>query len=112
VTLHHRREPVRPGARRQHEALATLATLIGSGEQVCQFAGTGHCGSSRSDGNEAGLGRADGGQPLSPEADSADTIKLGDADSSGMLALAQLTQSGPFLAHTHRNGPVRRHTHR
>jgi predicted GNAT family acetyltransferase len=34
----------------------------------------------------------------------ADVHELGDADAAGMLALAQLTQPGPFLARTHTMG--------
>ena len=36
-----------------------------------------------------------------------DIVTLGDADAPEMLALAQLTQPGPFLAHTHVMGTFR-----
>ncbi|MFC5526051.1 GNAT family N-acetyltransferase [Rhodanobacter ginsengisoli] len=39
-----------------------------------------------------------------PDDGSADIIALGDADAAEMLALATLTEPGPFLARTHRMG--------
>lgn len=41
---------------------------------------------------------------LTPAPDDGDIVALGDADAAAMLALAQLTQPGPFLANTHRMG--------
>ena len=40
-------------------------------------------------------------RPVQPESGSETILPLGDADAPEMLALAQLTQPGPFLAHTH-----------
>jgi len=37
--------------------------------------------------------------------DAGDMVALGDADAAEMLALATLTQPGPFLARTHEMGP-------
>jgi predicted GNAT family acetyltransferase len=39
-----------------------------------------------------------------PEAEDADVVELGQADSAAMLALARLTQPGPFEAETWRMG--------
>jgi len=41
---------------------------------------------------------------LAPESDTGDMLPLGDADAEEMVALAQLTRPGPFLARTHRMG--------
>jgi predicted GNAT family acetyltransferase len=40
-------------------------------------------------------------RPIQPESGSETILPLGDADAAEMLALAQLTQPGPFLARTH-----------
>jgi len=42
--------------------------------------------------------------PIESEDDPEDIQMLGDADAGDMLALATLTQPGPFLRHTHRMG--------
>lgn len=42
--------------------------------------------------------------PMTPEDDPDGIVPLGDADAGEMLALATLTQPGPFLRHTHRMG--------
>lgn len=41
---------------------------------------------------------------LAPEGADGEPVELGDADAAEMLALAQLTQPGPFLARTHTMG--------
>jgi predicted GNAT family acetyltransferase len=41
---------------------------------------------------------------LQGEADTTEVVPLGDADAPDMLALAQLTEPGPFLARTHTMG--------
>ncbi len=55
------------------------------------------------------LRRAEGVQmlamrPVEPEAGAEEVIELGDADAADMLALAQLTEPGPFLPRTHTMG--------
>lgn len=55
------------------------------------------------------LRRAEGVQmlatrPVEPEAGAEAVIELGDADAADMLALAQLTEPGPFLPRTHTMG--------
>ena len=42
--------------------------------------------------------------PLTPESHPGDIAALGEADADEMLALARLTQPGPFLARTHQMG--------
>jgi predicted GNAT family acetyltransferase len=42
--------------------------------------------------------------PMAPRDGPNEIIPLGDADAGEMLALATLTQPGPFLRHTHRMG--------
>lgn len=42
--------------------------------------------------------------PIAPETGPDEVIVLGDADAQEMLALATLTEPGPFLRHTHRMG--------
>jgi predicted GNAT family acetyltransferase len=41
---------------------------------------------------------------LAPAGTEVEAVDLGDADAAEMLALAQLTQPGPFLARTHTMG--------
>ncbi len=51
-------------------------------------------------------------RPIRPDDESDDIVELADADAPDMLALATLTQPGPFLAGTHRMGRflgIRRH---
>lgn len=43
-------------------------------------------------------------RPVAAEAGADDVVELGDADSADMLALAQLTEPGPFLSRTHTMG--------
>ena len=43
-------------------------------------------------------------RPIAPQARDRAIIELGDADAPEMLALAQLTEPGPFLARTHTMG--------
>lgn len=43
-------------------------------------------------------------QPVTPQAGDAQVIALDDADAADMLALAQLTEPGPFLPRTHTMG--------
>lgn len=43
-------------------------------------------------------------QPIAPVAGEDAVLELGDADAPEMLALAQLTEPGPFLARTHTMG--------
>ncbi len=43
-------------------------------------------------------------QPITPERGEEAVLALGDADAPEMLALAQLTEPGPFLARTHTMG--------
>jgi predicted GNAT family acetyltransferase len=42
--------------------------------------------------------------PIAPQAGDRAVVELGDADAAEMLALAQLTEPGPFLARTHTMG--------
>jgi predicted GNAT family acetyltransferase len=87
------------------EAVRALGALIGAGESV-------YVGQVPPivvpDGVSASR-RAMGVQMLAPAgrtfaAEGDDMITLGDADAAEMVALAQLTQPGPFLARTHRMG--------
>ena len=43
-------------------------------------------------------------QAIAPEPGKEDIVELGDADAAEMLALAQLTEPGPFLPRTHTMG--------
>ena len=43
-------------------------------------------------------------RPVAPQAGTGTLVELGDADAPEMLALAQLTEPGPFLARTHTMG--------
>ena len=43
-------------------------------------------------------------RPIAPQAGDCAVVELGDADAVEMLALAQLTEPGPFLARTHTMG--------
>lgn len=43
-------------------------------------------------------------EPVAADADQKDVVSLGEADAEEMLALATLTQPGPFLRHTYRMG--------
>ncbi|MEW5836489.1 MAG: GNAT family N-acetyltransferase [Pseudomonadota bacterium] len=87
------------------EALAALAALVGAGEQVYQL----QVPAITVPPGLAAVRQAWGVQmvattPLAPEPDAGDIAPLGDDDAAEMLALAQLTQPGPFLVHTHRMG--------
>jgi predicted GNAT family acetyltransferase len=87
------------------EALAQLAGLVGPGEQVYLLqvpaivVPTGLVALKRAHGVQM---LASG--PIAPDPDTGDMVSLGDADAGEMLALAQLTQPGPFLPRTHRMG--------
>lgn len=87
------------------EALAGLAGLIDAGEQVYQL----QVPPIAVPPGLAAVKQAWGVQmvalqPLAGGADESDIAVLGDDDAAEMLALAQLTRPGPFLAHTHRMG--------
>jgi len=87
------------------EALAALAALVGPGDQVYQL----QVPAITVPPGLAAVRQAWGvqmvaGAPLAPEPNAGDIVQLGDNDAAEMLALAQLTQPGPFLAHTHRMG--------
>ena len=87
------------------EALAGLAGLIDAGEQVYQL----QVPPIAVPPGLAAVKQAWGVQmvalqPLAGDADESDIAVLGDDDAAEMLALAQLTRPGPFLAHTHRMG--------
>jgi predicted GNAT family acetyltransferase len=43
-------------------------------------------------------------QPIAPQAGEHTLVELGDADAPDMVALAQLTEPGPFLSRTHTMG--------
>ena len=88
-----------------NEALAHLARLVGPGEQVYLL----QVPTIVVPNGLVVLKRAHGVQmlasgPITPGPDTADMVPLGDADAGEMLALAQLTQPGPFLPRTHRMG--------
>lgn len=86
------------------EALAALTALVGSGEQVYQLqvpeitVPPGLVAVKRAWGVQMVAQQPLAGEP------SADIVMLGDEDAAEMLALARLTQPGPFLARTHRMG--------
>lgn len=87
------------------ESLAALARLVGPGEQVYLA----QVPAIVAPPDLTMVKQAWGVQmvarePLAPEPDTADMQPLGDADAEDMLALAQLTQPGPFLARTHQMG--------
>jgi predicted GNAT family acetyltransferase len=87
------------------EALAALAALVGPGEQVYQL----QVPSIAVPPGLVAVKQAWGvqmvaQQPLGAGDDEGDIVPLGDDDAAEMLALAQLTQPGPFLARTHRMG--------
>ena len=87
------------------EALAHLASLVAPREQVYQLqvpaivVPTGLIALKLAHGVQMVAG-----EPIAPEAATKDIVLLGDADAAEMLALAQLTQPGPFLLRTHRMG--------
>ncbi|MFA6229009.1 MAG: GNAT family N-acetyltransferase [Rhodanobacter sp.] len=87
------------------EALAQLARLVAPGEQVYLLqvpaivVPTGLVALKQARGVQM---VASG--PITPDPDTSDMVPLGDADAGEMLALAQLTQPGPFLPRTHRMG--------
>lgn len=87
------------------DALAALARLVAPGEQVYQLqvptivVPTGLIALKQARGVQMVAG-----EPVAPAPDSSDMLALGDADADEMLALAQLTRPGPFLARTHRMG--------
>ena len=86
------------------EALAALAALVGPGEQVYQLqvpeitVPPGLVAVKRAWGVQMVAQQPLAGGPGD------DIVPLGDEDAAEMLALAQLTQPGPFLARTHRMG--------
>ena len=87
------------------EALAQLARLVAPGEQVYVLQVPAIVVPT----DLIALKQARGVQmvasgPVTPEPDTRDMVSLGDADASEMLALAQLTQPGPFLPRTHQMG--------
>ncbi|MGA0588401.1 GNAT family N-acetyltransferase [Dyella sp. KRB-257] len=87
------------------EALAALAALVGPGEQVYQL----QVPAIRVPPGLVAVKQAWGvqmvaEQPLTVGEDESDIVPLGDDDAAEMLALATLTQPGPFLARTHRMG--------
>ncbi len=83
------------------EALAQLARLVAPGEQVYVLqvpaiaVPTGLIALKQARGVQMVASA-----PIPPEPDTGDMVSLGDADASEMLALAQLTQPGPFLPRT------------
>jgi predicted GNAT family acetyltransferase len=89
-----------------HEALAALAALVADGEQVYQLqvpaiaVPPGLAVVKRAGGVQmvAEVAVAAGGESES------DIMPLDDDDAQEMVALATLTQPGPFLARTHRMG--------
>lgn len=87
------------------EALAALAALVGPGEQVYQL----QVPAITVPPGLVAVKQAWGvqmvaQQPLTADDDDSDIVPLGDRDAAEMLALATLTQPGPFLARTHRMG--------
>ena len=87
------------------EALAALTALVGAGEQVYQL----QVPTITVPPGLIALKQAWGvqmvaEQPLIVAEDESDIVPLGDDDAAEMLALATLTQPGPFLARTHRMG--------
>jgi predicted GNAT family acetyltransferase len=87
------------------EALAALTALVGAGEQVYQL----QVPTITVPPGLIALKQAWGvqmvaEQPLTVAEDESDIVPLGDDDAAEMLALATLTQPGPFLARTHRMG--------
>ena len=85
--------------------LAALADLVGEGESVFVLQAQ---PVAVPDGLQA-LRRAQGVQMLATRAIAAEpgaeeVVELGDADAAEMLALAQLTEPGPFLSRTHTMG--------
>ena len=87
------------------EALAALAALVGPGEQVYQL----QVPAITVPPGLVAVKQAWGvqmvaQQPLTAGDDESDIAPLGDDDAAEMLALATLTQPGPFLARTHRMG--------
>lgn len=84
------------------EALAALSALVAPGEhvyllQVPEIAmPAALCAAKTALGVQMVAAR-----PVRPESGSEAILPLGDADAPDMLALAQLTQPGPFLARTH-----------
>ncbi|HYX73533.1 MAG TPA: GNAT family N-acetyltransferase [Steroidobacteraceae bacterium] len=86
-------------------ALAALAGLVGQGERVFAL----QVPEILVPGSLAALKQAKGVQMIAtrripPPATDEDIIELGDADAPEMLALARLTEPGPFLARTHSMG--------
>ncbi|MDE1893069.1 MAG: GNAT family N-acetyltransferase [Xanthomonadaceae bacterium] len=86
-------------------ALARLASLVAAGEQVYLL----QVPAIVVPPGLVALKQAHGVQmvaagPIAPETDTGDMLPLGDADAGDMLALARLTQPGPFLPRTHRMG--------
>ena len=87
------------------EALAALTALVGPGEQVYQL----QVPAIAVPPGLVAVKQAWGvqmvtQQPLMADDDESDIVPLGDHDAAEMLALAALTQPGPFLARTHRMG--------
>ncbi|WP_329742345.1 GNAT family N-acetyltransferase [Dyella sp. A6] len=87
------------------EALAALAALVDPGQQVYQLQVPAIAIPPALVATKQAWGvQMVATAPLAPAADTSGMVLLGDTDASEMLALARLTQPGPFLAHTHRMG--------
>ena len=87
------------------EALAALAALVGPGKQVYQL----QVPAITVPPSLVAVKQAWGVQMVAPQPlvasdDEGDIVPLGDDDAAEMLALATLTQPGPFLTRTYRMG--------
>ena len=84
------------------EALAALAELVKPGEHVCVLQVPGIAVPETLHAAKTALGvQMVAARPIAAEPGSDAVLPLDDADAPEMLALAQLTQPGPFLARTH-----------
>lgn len=84
------------------EALAALAELVKPGEHVYVLQVPGIAVPETLHAAKIALGvQMVAARPIAAEPGSDAVLPLGDADAPEMLALAQLTQPGPFLARTH-----------
>jgi predicted GNAT family acetyltransferase len=84
------------------EALAALAELVKPGEHVYVLQVPGIAVPETLHAAKTALGvQMVAARPIAAEPGSDAVLPLGDADAPEMLALAQLTQPGPFLARTH-----------
>jgi predicted GNAT family acetyltransferase len=85
-----------------HEALTALASLVAPGERVFVLqvpdivVPAGLVATKRARGVQLVAGRN-----VRADSGGEDIVQLGNADAPQMLALAQLTEPGPFLARTH-----------